>query len=841
MATFTVSNLLDSGAGSLRQAVTDANLTAGVDNIDFTVSGTIVLTSGEIAITQDVVINGDTDADGVADITVSGNNNGRVFSISGTGTDVELHSLTLADGLSSGDGGAINLSAGNTLDVVNSTFRDNETDGAGGAIRSAGDLTLLSSTFTANTAETGGGAVSQSAGTLELINTTVSNNQVNVGAGGGIAVAASVTSASIANSTITLNHSNFDVPTAIGGGLSSSTSALTISNSVVAANISGSSPVSNDVDGTVQIAQNSFFGTSVTITTNTASTVNGGNPMLGALQDNGGPVETHMILVGSPLIGAGDAAFLPADTFDLDGDFDLVEDLPIGANGQSRVVGMLDIGAVEFDDFGQSVTTAGAVTVGTMATGEIEAENDEDWFAVNFESGVTYVIDLQGFDSGLGTLDDPFLKGIYDASGLLIAGTNDDNSGSGFDSQVSYEATTTGTHYIAAASSAAELGTYTLSVAAESVALFSGGFATIEEYTSIAAAVADAVDDDSIFVNVDLYTAGPETITTSVNGLEINFNPGVDVPAPSFILDGLTALELTVTGHNAVSMTGNGANNILKSGDGNDTLAGEDSNDLLEGGFGDDSLFGGNDNDILRGDGGKDNLRGDAGNDVLSGGGDNDILNGGIGTDVLFGGAGNDLLFGGDGFDKIYGGDGFDRIFGGSENDIANGGGDNDIINTGSGNDLVFAQNGNDLVFLQAGNDKVFGGDGNDKVFGGLGNDTMNLGDGNDEAFGGAGMDNITGAGGNDILSGGGDADTFVFAANQGNDRITDLTGIDIIDISAFGVTNGVGSDQDWRDATVSVGTSGGGSNVTIGWDGGGTLTLENTTIASLTDLNFFF
>lgn len=293
------------------------------------------------------------------------------------------------------------------------------------------------------------------------------------------------------------------------------------------------------------------------------------------------------------------------------------------------------------------------------------------------------------------------------------------------------------------------------------------------------------------------------------------------------------AAELDVVGGTGADVvTGNDAANDLSGGIGDDTLEGGAGADLLEGDDG---------NDVLRGDSGADNLRGDVGNDVISGGTGNDVLNGGDGNDLMFGGADNDLLFGGSGTDKLYGGSGFDRIFGGNDNDIANGGGDNDIINTGGGNDLVFGQSGNDLVFLQAGNDKAFGGDGNDKVFGGDGNDQINLGDGNDEAFGGAGIDVITGAGGNDIMSGGGDADRFVFAANQGNDRITDLAEIDLIDISAFGVTNGGASDQDWRDATTSVVTSGGGNNVTIAWDGGGTLVLEAIGIPSLTDSDFVF
>lgn len=276
-------------------------------------------------------------------------------------------------------------------------------------------------------------------------------------------------------------------------------------------------------------------------------------------------------------------------------------------------------------------------------------------------------------------------------------------------------------------------------------------------------------------------------------------------------------------------------------GGGVDYLKGNAANNVFDGNDGDDEAFGGDGNDVLRGDAGTDNLRGEGGNDVLSGDSENDILNGGDGEDLLFGGDGNDLMFGGADFDQIFGGAGTDKIFGGDANDIANGGADNDIINTGAGNDLVFAQTGNDLVFAQVGNDNVFGGDGNDKIFGGDGNDEINGGKGNDEIFGGAGIDEITGAAGNDIMSGGGDSDTFFLFANQGADSITDYTGADKLDISSFGVTDGMGSDQDWQGATTSVVTSGGGANVTINWVGGGSLVIENIGIASLTDVDFVF
>ncbi len=54
-ATLTVTNLNDSGAGSLRQAVIDA---ASGDTINFSVTGTITLTSAQISINKDLTITG---------------------------------------------------------------------------------------------------------------------------------------------------------------------------------------------------------------------------------------------------------------------------------------------------------------------------------------------------------------------------------------------------------------------------------------------------------------------------------------------------------------------------------------------------------------------------------------------------------------------------------------------------------------------------------------------------------------------------------------------------------------------------------------------------------------
>src|SRR5690349_21903848 len=70
-ATFTVVNTNDSGTGSLRQAIIEANGAAGPDDIVFapTLQGTIVLTSGQLMVTDSLTIAGP----GAGKISVSGN------------------------------------------------------------------------------------------------------------------------------------------------------------------------------------------------------------------------------------------------------------------------------------------------------------------------------------------------------------------------------------------------------------------------------------------------------------------------------------------------------------------------------------------------------------------------------------------------------------------------------------------------------------------------------------------------------------------------------------------------------------------------------------------------
>ena len=147
------------------------------------------------------------------------------------------------------------------------------------------------------------------------------------------------------------------------------------------------------------------------------------------------------------------------------------------------------------DDYAAGTGTGGAIVVGGSATGEIDYARDRDWFAVTLEAGktyridlegsrtgeidyardrdwfkvtleagTTYRIDLEGSPSGSGTLRDPYLRGVHDSNGDLIAGTTDDDGGEGDNSRVDFTATADAEYYVAAGARGSHTGTYTLSV-----------------------------------------------------------------------------------------------------------------------------------------------------------------------------------------------------------------------------------------------------------------------------------------------------------------------------------------------------------------------------------------
>lgn len=315
MAQFTVSNLNDSGAGSLRQAITDANNQTGADEIvfDSSLSGSILLNS-ELDITDSVTINGL----GAGVITVDANaqlldfsEGRRVFNIDdgsdSTDIDVTLSGLTITGGklrgigagilstekltvidskvvdnaINVGNGGGI---SGSNTTIINSLISGNSATNGAGIFERSDSLTLINSTIDDNFASGNGGGVFAGGGViLDIMDSTISNNTANID-GGGI-FGATGSDLTVTNSTISSNQAVQQTNTSLvtrgggirgfnavdidisnstitnnsaesGGGIYSSstggTETYTITSSIVAANSNGENPaIADDIDGSI--------------------------------------------------------------------------------------------------------------------------------------------------------------------------------------------------------------------------------------------------------------------------------------------------------------------------------------------------------------------------------------------------------------------------------------------------------------------------------------------------------------------------------------------------------------------------------------------------------------
>ncbi|MEQ1700878.1 MAG: Ig-like domain-containing protein [Ilumatobacteraceae bacterium] len=191
-ASFEVTNLNDSGAGSLRDALAQANALAGADVITFQsgLTGTITLTSGQIDITDSVTVQGP----GATELTIGGNGASRIFYLynsADTPIDVTISSLTFTDG-DEKLGGAI-LADGENLTVEHSTFQYNEAYYGGGAIAfdtkyieasgPVGELRIDDTVFFYNSAYHNGGAVfvDSAVNVVEITNSRFEDNHAEMG------------------------------------------------------------------------------------------------------------------------------------------------------------------------------------------------------------------------------------------------------------------------------------------------------------------------------------------------------------------------------------------------------------------------------------------------------------------------------------------------------------------------------------------------------------------------------------------------------------------------------------------------------------------------------------
>ena len=91
------------------------------------------------------------------------------------------------------------------------------------------------------------------------------------------------------------------------------------------------------------------------------------------------------------------------------------------------------------DDFPEDGTTTGRLEVNNSVTGNIDENGDQDAFAVELVPGRFYRFDLEGSETGQGTLADPMIHSILDTvTGIGISLSRDLDSGEGENSRLTF-------------------------------------------------------------------------------------------------------------------------------------------------------------------------------------------------------------------------------------------------------------------------------------------------------------------------------------------------------------------------------------------------------------------
>jgi len=300
-ATFTVTNSNDSGAGSLRQAIIDANSVAGADTIVFAPGQYDIVVSSELPISTDMTIDGST----AKTVTISAGGAVRLINIS-NGT-VLINNLSLfSGGAGASDGGGMLIATpGTTVTLSMVTVWGCQAAGGGGIKVSSGNLNIQNSTFYANSASQQGGAllVNQSSSTVNIVSSTFSIN----------------------------SGSQF------GGAIRVLAGNLNARNSIFANNFATSHPdISANLNSQgYNIIKNT---TGAVISGTTTGNLLNIDPLLDGFNDNGGGTQTFGFAAASPAVDAGDPSL--ANTTDQ-------RRARRNTDGNSNGVAGVDIGAYE--------------------------------------------------------------------------------------------------------------------------------------------------------------------------------------------------------------------------------------------------------------------------------------------------------------------------------------------------------------------------------------------------------------------------------------------------------------------------------------------------------------
>jgi hypothetical protein len=329
-ATLTVTNANDNGAGSLRDALTQANTNAQADTINFdpaffSTARTITL-AAELQITPDgtnpgraVTINGP----GANLLTVSGNNSVRPFYIAPSSV-AAISGMTVRDGNASGgteivnagpSGGGLAANSARSLTLTNMVVRNNTASvsgsGVGGGLYITGvnNYSISNSLITENTSNRGGGIFESGTIAASLVNTTISNNSARNTVGGASFSQSTVT---IANCQITGNQAGRQSEVPAGGagsigGLNLDLTTATVTDTTISDNIvgfapSGGNPGREGFIGGVNVNSDSATFRRVTVSGNTdhsGSTAGGAGMHIRSYGSTGGTVAVIDSLISN--------------------------------------------------------------------------------------------------------------------------------------------------------------------------------------------------------------------------------------------------------------------------------------------------------------------------------------------------------------------------------------------------------------------------------------------------------------------------------------------------------------------------------------------------------------
>jgi hypothetical protein len=341
-----VTNANDSGAGSLRAAMLAA--TAGdviqFDPSAFNFAATLNLLTPLPTIDRVLAIQGP----GADRFTVRRDDDADdfgIFNIVSGVAGVSLTGLTVSNGREASTGGGIQSVSPLTLSGVHVSGNQS---GFGGGLALSGGGQIINSTFSGNRAASGSALYVQNIDGVRIERSTFSGNFSSDTSTAGVTGSALLFLANNSSGTVTLVNSTIADTSTDGSAIEiysigSSVAVLELRNTIVANNGTRNFAFREQAGG---IAVFESLGFNLSDNYNGALTLLAtdltGDPKLGPLAPQGGPVPVHLLLGGSPALDRGSSAGAVVDQRGLSTPFDIgsIANAPDGGNGS-------DIGAVE--------------------------------------------------------------------------------------------------------------------------------------------------------------------------------------------------------------------------------------------------------------------------------------------------------------------------------------------------------------------------------------------------------------------------------------------------------------------------------------------------------------